>query len=468
MIDDAIARSNEFAAGALASARAALRTKDADAIATAGTIPGVRRPSCTRARSQYRANRGWVFACTRLVAQRIAGQPIYVAKDAPSFTTKAEVSDTGHLEPMQTHPLLDVLADPNEHMTGAALMTVTVLSIELTGRSLWYVDPDPKRATGWQILPIPTHWIESIEPDGSAWHIRPEGSSEVMTLPGERVVNFYYPDPANPFTGCMSPLQRIAEAVEADQAIIEAQWTMAKAGPFPRHAVRVGKTPDPSGTLGRPRLTPTQRRQLIDAIQSAYAGAASRNEPIILDALVEDVFRLTLSASEMDFLNSSEMTKKRILEGFGVSPILLGQVEGANRASATTADEIFVSTKVNPLIRTLSESMTAWLGPLFGDGLIVWIAPAVAHDAELSLRRYTLACQYGAVTKNELRRQLLNMPDMTGGDVPVVPAVASPMLPAMMPAKHSALFDLFNDVDPYTLKTHERNGRAGRLAAGTS
>jgi phage portal protein BeeE len=411
MLADALRESFDWSDATLANTRAHLQAKAAAAATAAQLIGGtpdgnpVTRENYGQAQEQYKANRGWVWACVRLIATRVAGQPICVAKQPRrALRTAKSVGDTEALPPLDQHPLLDLLADPNPLMVAPSLMFITVASLELTGRSIWWVTTDGGRRV---IMPIPTTWIEEVDSRRTVWTIRPAGSATTIPIPGDQIVHYYYPDPEFPWQP-LSPLQQIAHAVEIDQAIAESQYRSFQAV-MPRMALRVGKVENI-----RPTVTKAQRQQLINSLKSAYAGVVGQNEPLILDGLIEDVFKLSLAPGELDYLNSSKLTKARILQGYGVSPILLGEVEGANRASATVADEIFVANKINPLIQLLSACMTEWLGPIFagpGGQLAVWIEPAVPRDEDMKLKRWQVAATLGYVDESEFRRAVLNLPD---------------------------------------------------------
>ena len=113
----------------------------------------------------------------------------------------------------------------------------------------------------------------------------------------------------------------------------------------------------------------------------------------------------------MDWLNSGKTTKARIAQGFGTNPIIMGEIEGANRASATVADEHFCQWTVNPKIELLSQTLTEWLRPMFGEDLAVWIEPCVAHDADMRLKWAETLAKYSAITGDELRDlSPLNLP----------------------------------------------------------
>lgn len=452
MLADSIAQSKQSAIVSLSRTRAADVAKASAApggpvasiTEAASDIGGANRAGFAHAGEQYRANTNWVYACTRLVSQRIAGQKIHVARDVgrgnrkgPSITKAVKdampdwlKADSDRLEPIDSHPLIDALDDPNAMGTRWGLVACLATSLELTGRQLlWCPAADGGRRN---IMPIPTTWIEEVDSRRTTWKIRPAGSTSTFDIPGDEAVHLFYPDPADPF-GAMSPLQRIAEAVVTDGQLSAAQRHAFRNGIFPRFALRVGKNPDLPGMPGkRPTFTPEQRKQLISAIKAVYGGVVNYDQPMILDGMIEEVFKLSSTVQEMDFLGSSAVTKSRILQGFGVSPILLGEVEGANRASATVADDILCSNKINPIIELLSQSLTKWLGPLFAgptERLVVWIERAKARDPQTDLQKYKLLADKESITVNELRRAF-NLPDIDGGDVLVAVRPSMPSIPA--------------------------------------
>ena len=374
-------------------AKASVGAKGVAEVLARGPSGMTQRSSLSSSTEQLRHFTGWVYSSIRPIAQRIAGQPIRVAKTMPGRTKS--IAD---LKPLDEHPLLNLLADPNEMMVAWSLIFSTVASMELTGRSLWWL-PEKK-----QILPIPTSWI--VETEGvtsfTSFKIRPPENAEPYDLPADECCLFCYPNPADP-RGAISPLQAIASAVDADESISSSQAAIFRNGIHPTHVVKVGKNAHPDGPY-RPRLSANQRRQIIDAIKNRYSGTMKHGEPLILDGLIEEVSRLSNTPEEMDFLNSAKQTKERITQGFGVNPIILGEVDGANRASATVADRHFCDFTVNPKIELISQCLTAWLSPMFGGGLRIWIEPCVPNDSELKMKWAEVLTRNGAITLHELRR----------------------------------------------------------------
>jgi HK97 family phage portal protein len=443
---DAFSKACDRADAMLACARSNIAAKAAglsnvsDMLVGSNLSGAERRMSFGAASEQYAACKNWVFPAVRLIASRIAGQPIHIARERGRPSGKGMfkgLGDTDNLEPLDQHPILDLLSDPSEMMTAWSLMWTTVAGLSLTGRALWLYGEENGRDA---LLPIPLTWVESTDTRRTIWNIRPGGTGTAIPVPGEFVAHFYMPDPADPY-GAMSPLVQAALAVETDNAIAECQLQTFLRGIMPRIALRVGKTggmPGVSGSDRRITLTQPQRKQIVEAIRSAHAGFSRSEEPLILDNLIEEVFKLSTAPAEMGFMESGASTKERVLQSFGVSPILLGQVEGANRASATVADYNVVSNTVNPIITMLSLTMTEWLGPLYAkpnERLRIWIEPCVAHDAEMHLKQWESGGRLGYVTPNEFRRAVLNLTDIEGGDE--LPSAGKPT-PATTPTAPDA------------------------------
>jgi HK97 family phage portal protein len=442
-----------------------------------GSLQGVlgRDQSMVGHDRQYRHNTGWVYACIRAIAQRIAGQPVRLARRKQGAQGGASVgrltakSPTlrqlpkglqevqSNLELIESHPLLTAVDDPNPLMVRWTLLFVTAASLELTGKAYWWLFNDRRdRAGRWTILPLPASWVRPKHGERdlfAAWEIQVAEGVQSIEVPAEEIAYLYYPDPANPLAA-LSPLQANARAVVADEAMAEAQRRSFAQGPWPGLAITMARNVGPQGTEGtRPILTAEQRAQILGAVKAAYAGVAAFDEPIILDGLIERVDRLSNSPREMDFTNSGKYTKSRITQGFGINPIVLGEIEGANRASAAAADDNFCQHTINPKLELLSQCLTAWVGPLFaadGESLMVWLEPAVASDPDLAMNEERVLMGYGGIKINELR-QRHNLGPVKGGEFAWVPATLVPV-------------DLDDPQGP--VAAHESAAAAGGAGAG--
>jgi phage portal protein BeeE len=429
-LDAALNRAYSQAERLRDAARKAADTRPSGIVA-GGPSASLGRANLGAHAEQYAHFRGWQYVAIRAIAQRIAGQPIRVARVAATPKGRKSADEKAllplrlksccdRLEPLESHPLLDALADPNPLMVAWSLVFTTVAILELTGKAHWWLSPQNDRLSIW---PVPSHWIEPVDDMRTVWNIRPPKAVEPTPVPGDQIAYFSLPDPGNPL-GTVSPLSTQAAAVNADESIQEAQYRAFQNGINPGVVLTAGRLPDmANGRPGaRPVLEPEQRTQLINAIRQAYQGAHRHGEPIILDGLIEDVKPFTRTPQEMAFLDSGKSTKCRIFQAFGVNPLIVGEIEGANRAQAVVAEDSFCTNAVNPLMELMSQVMTAWLSLAFrSEKLVVWVEPCRANDPEQTLKEWELGLKFGAVTQNEYRSHVLNLPEVTGLDLPLLP-----------------------------------------------
>jgi phage portal protein BeeE len=394
---------------------------------------------------QYQRNRGWTFACVRAIAQRWAGQPLRVARSRSRSATVPRSlrphrdslprhlkARQENLELLEDHPILETLDRPNALMVRWALSFVTASSLELTGRCYWWTyKGDPGSPTPWTIMPLPSNWVEPRHQGGklnSSWLVKPPGVTQPVEVPGEEIACIYYPDPGNPL-GALSPLQAMARAVSANESISEAQRRAFNNSIWAGYAVTVGRNPDVNGQQGaRPTLTKEQRGQVINAILQAYRGVINYDQPIILDGLIESITKVSNTPREMDFLKSHALTKEQITQGFGVNPIIMGQIEGVNRASAAAADDIYCSNCINPKLELVSQILTAFVAPRLASGserLVLYYEPAHAYDPDLELTRWKFLAGLAAADNNEIRTSL-GLPPRPGGNVALMPPGVTP------------------------------------------
>lgn len=398
-------------------------------------------PQTALAREELRHFTGWVHAAVRVVAQRIAGQPICIGKKSAAGAKPQRSVKKGHapavvkqapgdIEPVEDHWLLRTLQRPNPYTVGWSLLYVTVVSLELVGETFWWLCPNEDGEM--QIWYLPRSWVTPQDSeDGlfTSYIVRPLNTGEQIELPPEQIVRFHLPDPANPIKGAASPLMSQVRAVLADEQLQVSQHKAFENGVNPGMAVVIGRHPDVAGVPGqRPILSKEQRASLTAALKQAYRGALNAGEPVVLDGLIEDMRKITNTPQEMDFLQSGEATKARIYQGFGVNPISAGQVEGANRASATIADEHLCANTLNPLIELISASLTFDLAVKAGEpDLLIWVEPARTRDPDQQRSDLDQLAKYGALKVNELRAAY-DLPPLDGPEGDELISQAGPTL----------------------------------------
>lgn len=389
---------------------------------------------------------GWTYSLARFLAQKVAAQPVRMARrpaqgqrplpgrraDKKAAPRWLKQTVTEELELIERHELLDVFCRPNEDQVGWSFMYVSVMSLLSAGECYWWL---PRDAPGLVMFYLSPSWVTPQHTERRLFDeylVNFQNTGVQITVPKEDMVRMSLPNPINPLLTTLSPLQAQAETVVTDQQILTAQQRAFENGLFPGLGIVIGRSPDVAGVPGqRPMLSKEQRMSLTLALKQAYKGVMNAGEPVIMDGLIEDVKTLTNAPAEMGFMESSGLVKERLTQSFLVNPIVMGQIEGANRASSAVAQEHVCDNAINPLIELMSQHMTFDLAPRIGEpDVLLWIEPCVAHDDDADRARIDLKAKTGCYTRNEIRAAMGDPPlDDERGDELVGPAAPAPLVP---------------------------------------
>jgi len=465
-----------------------------------------------QASEQYKHNRGRVYAPIKLKAQRIAGQALHVARrksgkkkagGAESVKTVLDVlrnlggvaQDADRVRVMLSylpealrmapqgweaddeHEIVKVVRLPNPTMFEGDLVENTVSSLELTGKAFQHIEKlSSKDSEGrrFRIWYYPASWVSPIhKPELFAvWKVMVSGGMASLEVPGSNMAYFHYCDPADPL-GALGPLQAMAADVVADEAISETQRNAFINAVWPTLLFIMGKHPAMksvgglgSQDMGRPILTAEQRREMNIWIKQMFRGWKKAGEPMIIDGLFEDVKPVYNSIREMDFLKSSKLKESQIDKGLTMNPISMGEVETANRATASMAEDHLVGNSLNPVIRKYNSVITkkypAVMAP--GEDLLCWLEPAKPNDREIELLEKKVKLASGSRFFNEWRKEQGDdeIPDMK--DVLVTPQGLITKA-SVLAGQGNSSGSIIQDV-PNPLPNDEVNAQTGKAVKG--
>lgn len=402
---------------------------------------------------QLRYYRGYPHTIIRTICNRIAGQPFIVGidkKDGKKLTQRSIFQNSCYVKscvpsflrhkiadytPASSHPIEKIINRPNSIMTRYSLIFSTFACLELTGRSYWWIQQPEVTASGdYEIWPLPPSWVQPIHKEGCLFHsfniLPPNGRRKV--IPASEMAYFFYPDPADPLGAC-STIQALAASVSSDEQIELAQSRSFRNVFNPGLAVVVGNVGMPG--IGRDQqivLSADQRNEILSQLAIQLRGSQNFGNPIVLDGFIKDVKNVFPNPREMDFLNSSNDSRNRLSEGFGVNPVSMGRIEPMARASSAVADDHLLSNVVNPRIEIFNEASVYQVFPKFnqkhGSGWIGYIEKATSIDLDYDLAQRTAMSQQGAFSRNDWRRAA-NMPELEDGDNAIVGGVVIPVTP---------------------------------------
>lgn len=337
--------------------------------------------------AQVRQYQQWVYVAVRAISARVAG-------------TAIDFYDEKNNSPLPTeHPLRELFREVNPFDTTVTLWMKTMMFLELTGNAYWYLGgvAGGKQAGAnpvSEIWIIPSQYMRVIPDDESyigGYEYSCGGVRERFSP--EEIVHLRYPSPESVYYG-RGPLQAAADSVEAHAAMKRAERRSFEIGAFPGLAISTEE-----------KLSPGVRQRLEEAFERGFSGADRAGRTLILEQGLK-VRPFTLSPREMDFMQSSRMTRDEILAVFGVPAAVAGISEDVNRASAEAMLYTFAENTILPKLRLIEAQLTQDICRRFGHRIAARFnspVPAVrAEDrADMEMR-----LRYGVTTPQEERLRL--------------------------------------------------------------
>ena len=285
------------------------------------------------------------YRCVRMIAEAASSVPLLV------YDGEKELA---------AHPLKQLLARPNPAQSGRELLENIVAFLLVAGNSYTEVstlEGHPRelvalRPDRVKVVAGSRGWPEAYEYAGG-------GSS--TRLPAETVLHIKLFNPLNDYYG-LSPLEAAARSIDTHNAA--SAWNKAMLD----NAAR------PSGALiytsGDGSLTTEQHDRLKNELRNDYQGAVNAGRPLVLEGGLEWK-EMGFSPKDMEFIEAKNASAREVALAFGVPPMLLG-IPGDNTfANYAEANRTFWRQSVVPLLGRVTEALTNFLGPHFGDGLRV-------------------------------------------------------------------------------------------------
>ncbi len=337
---------------------------------------------------QLRNYQSWVYAAVNAIAQE-------VAKQRPHLFLNTGPAEHEQTALPHTHPLARLLDNPNPWLTAWELWYLTVAYLELTGNCFWYVAPLRHADVPGEIWVVPTPWV-TVVPDAARfvkeYRVAAPNTRAESFDPAE-IIHLKYPNPLDPHWG-LSPLQANALTVDANVELLKSRRQTFLAGPRPGVVLRTDQT-----------LTDQTVRRLEEKLQAKFGGREHWHRPLVLEqGLTASPW--TLTPAEMDFLNSSKMTRDEIFALFRVPPPIVGLVENAGLGGEIWhgARAMFCEGTVQPKLDLLAQALTRDLGRRYGPDVAIAFPDCSPRVQEQRRTDDELDAKLGLRTYNEIRR----------------------------------------------------------------
>ena len=237
---------------------------------------------------------------------------------------------------------------------------------------------------------------------------------ELINIPGNSALFFKYTNPRDPWRG-MSPMKAAFQAADTYYAaqLFNARWFDNAGVP----SLVVGFDKD----SGYSELSKETRQRIREEIKIFQAGLQNARGVMIMGP-GEKIQALGTDMKDMDFEKLLRFEKSEILAVFGVPPILVGDVDNANRANSSEQRRVFWEEVMIPMVEDVASLMNRKLTPRYGPGLIVQPdysqVPALRKDLKGLSDGVIPWLDAWAMTINEARDQFLDLPPVPWGDEP--------------------------------------------------
>ncbi len=312
------------------------------------------------------------FRCVKMIAEAAAAVPVLLQDGARRF---------------EAHPLLALLAQPNDGQGAAALLEAFYGQFLLSGDG--YLEAAGMDSRG---LPRELHVLRSdrmsVVPGADGWPVAYEykvgARKHRFDMRGDfaPVLHVKAFHPQDDHYG-LSPMQAAAQALDVHNAA--SRWSKALLD----NAARPSGAIVYKGADGMGALAGDQYDRLVAELESHHQGAANAGRPMLLEGGL-DWKPMGFSPSDMEFQKTKESAAREVALAFGVPPMLLGLPGDATYANYQEANRAFYRLTVLPLVGKTLAALTGWLGPLFGEGLVLKPdldgIPALAAEREAQWR----------------------------------------------------------------------------------
>jgi len=331
------------------------------------------------------------FRCVKMIAEAAAALPMVLQNDTQRFVT---------------HPVLDLIKQPNPAQGRAELFEALFGQLLLTGNG--YVEAVGAEAG----MPIELHVLRSdrmnVVPGADGWPIAYEyvvgGRKHRFDVsqghPAVCHVKSFHPQ--DDHYG-LSPMQAAAQAIDVHNSA--SRWSKALLD----NAARPSGAIVYRGAEGQGMLSSDQYARLVDEMESHHQGARNAGRPMLLEGGL-DWKPMGFSPSDMEFQKTKESAAREIALAFGVPPMLLGVPGDATYANYQEANRAFFRLTVLPLATRVAASISEWLAG-FGDAPLE-LKPDIDQVAALAPER---DAQWARVAKADFlsdaeKRHLLGLP----------------------------------------------------------
>ena len=293
------------------------------------------------------AQHPWVNACVSAIARAVSSVPLVVQR---------QTSD-GEMEPVESGPLVDLLAMPNALMSQRKWLESISQTQSLYGETFLImmtkengvirpIQPQDRIRVPDELWPVRGDLLEEIIDDKTqlprAWRMATKAGS--VELDHRSVIQIAQSNPYNPLRG-MGPMQAAYRTAAKDFVLDRYDEALLSNGGSPGGVLSV-----------EGHLTDADSRAIAAAWREAHERPDQHRKTAVLPqgTTYEEI---GFSPHEMEFEAMRAWNRETIMSVFGVTKPIIGLTEGLNYASSQSAFRSFWEVTVTPFLDFLADEL---------------------------------------------------------------------------------------------------------------
>lgn len=368
----------------------------------------------------------WLQAASKKVAAHFATVPWRLYRKNDRLTGKAVLSgikdyagrfkgqainkamESGEANEIDNHPLLDLLNNPNNMMSGVSLRKLCCLYEIFTGEVFLWKKRDGKQIS--QLLPLVPTWVYRLPTsDDQQYKLSILGSR--IDLPAEDIIYMKEMELLNPFTRGTGLGQALGDIIDTSQY----------AQKFLKAYFYNNATPDVF--IGLKGSSQEGVQYFQQKLEERNRGPMKSGRAFVFDAGQDgglDVHEVNKNLTNLQVLPLLDNVRDQIVSVFGVPPEVMGILGNSNRATINEALRIFAQETIIPRLDTFGSELQRQLVPDYDERLLIHYDDPTPKDKDYTLQ--VLAMFPYAATVSEIRK-LADLPDRGAqDDITVMPA----------------------------------------------
>jgi len=326
----------------------------------------------------------WGWGSERGVADR------WLARGAAPARAKRrlELAAEGLLRELSDHPMLDLLAAPNEYMTGLAALQLTQVWLDIKGEAFWLLafgaDGQPSA-----FYPLPPHWVTATPTAATPWFQVSYAGVQLRVAP-KAMIWLRDPDPENPYARGTGIAEALGDELETDE--FAAKYLKAW---FFNNAM-------PAFIVSFDGAEPAQVKRAKEVWESEHRGVHNSHRAHFSTGKMNAV-RLDASFRDQQIIDLRKLSRDTLAQVFAMPPEVIGIIENSNRSTIDAARYIYVLGVEYPRVEFLRSELQAQYVPLWDEALALECEVDVPEDE--AARTAVMRALPGAFELNEWREE---------------------------------------------------------------